>query len=477
VALASVLVGPAVALAAAWALTPALGALGGALLAHTLGARPWGAALAGALVAWAPWVRVTLANGQVEQAWIGGLAAVWAAAVWAERGRWFRVLLAPAVLLAVGIAGPNLALTAAIGLPLVAAARVLGARPRWTRHAAVVALALVASLGVNAYHSPGFGPGADVFSPRRRAPTRVAQAREARGAIAGWQAVDSAQLEDATPTALLVPTGPRAFSFPAQHSPFLGYGVLLAALLGATRRPRTALPWVGVTAGLGVLSLGARWPLDPQHFLPLPWLLVEKLAPAAAQSGSPSRLAMGAVVALAAAAGVGLRQDRAAPRRAALLAIALAGLAWAETTMLPGKALPHPPQTVGGHGALDGIPDGPGAVLDLPLPVDGGCEVLGPHYLAGVARHARPYLHNADGGHDLQSFVVHQEAAQALHRQLKRPRCARHLQARIAELGVGVLVGHQDPGCALDEATRACIEQAYGPPTFRDEAVEVWVLD
>lgn len=274
-----------------------------------------------------------------------------------------------------------------------------------------------------------------------------------------------------------MPTGPGAFSYPAQHSPFLGYGVLLAALLGAARRPRAALPWLGVAAGLGVLSLGARWPLDPQHFLPLPWLLVERLAPAVAQSGSPYRLAMGAVVALAAAAGVGLRRGRATPRHEPLLAIALAMLAWTETTLLPGKPLPYLPHTVGGHAALGGIPDGPGAVLDLPLPIEGRCEIQGPHYLSGVARHGRPYLHNADGGHDLQSFVGHQEAAQALHRQLARPRCARHLQARVEELGVGVIVGHQDAGCAMSEAVRACVVAAYGAPAFADEEVEVWVLD
>ena len=55
----SVVTGPAIALTLAWALTPLLGVLGGAALAASLGARPWGAALTGGLLAWAPWVRTT----------------------------------------------------------------------------------------------------------------------------------------------------------------------------------------------------------------------------------------------------------------------------------------------------------------------------------------------------------------------------------------------------------------------------------
>jgi hypothetical protein len=473
VAVGGLTVGPAVALTLAWALVPALGVLGGAALARVCGAGPWGAALSGALLAWAPWVRVTLANGQVEQAGLGAVALAWAAAVFAEEGGWGRVVWAPAVLLGVGLAAPNLALTGGVGLGLLALARALGDRTRWTRHAVVVVLGLAACAASASYHRAGFTEGPDVFRPRERAPAEVSRKRAYAGPIAGWHAVDTAQLEDATPTALLVPPGPLAFERPAQHAPFLGYIVLLGAILGAIRRPRAALPWVGVGLAFCVLSLGARLQLSATHFLPLPWLLVERAVPAVAQSGTPYRMAMGAIVSFAVAAGVGLvGSGRAVPG----VALALATLAWLETTLLPGHPLPFPAQVAGGHVALDQLDGDGGPVLDLPLPIIGRCEAQPAHYLAGVARHRRPYLHTADAGRDLRSYASNRERMVALDRSLARSDCPETLPARLAALEVSAVIGHLDETCALSSRDRGCLEAALGPPDVVADDVLIWRL-
>lgn len=254
--LAATVTGPVWALTLAWALTPLLGAVGGITLARVLGAGVWGRFLCGALLAWAPWVRVTLANGQVEQSWIGALALVWAAAVWAEGGRTWRVAVTPIALLGLGLAGPNLGLTAALGLGAIAVIRLAGGHAKWGRTALVLSLSLGATLAVNQYHSSNFDGTPNLFSPRLRGGMRP----EGAGlpsighdtAKAGWKANDSVQLEDATLESLFVPLGPNAFQSPVQHSPFLGYTWLLAAGLAAVRRRRDALPWLGLAACLSL---------------------------------------------------------------------------------------------------------------------------------------------------------------------------------------------------------------------------------
>jgi len=472
VALLAGVVGPAIALTLSWMLTPALGVLGGASLARSLGAGSWGAALSGTLLAWAPWVRTTLANGQVEQAALGGVALAWAAAVFSEDGGWVRVGLAPTVMLALGLAAPNLVLTAGIGLGLLALVRVLQSRRRLVRHGVVLVLGLAACGVSAAYHGAAFTEGTDVFRPRERAPDHVRRAREAQGPIAGWDAVDTAQLEDATPTALFVPPGPRAFERPAQHAPFLGYGLLLAAIVGVVRRPREALPLLGVGVGFCVLSLGARLGLSATHYLPLPWAIVESLFPAVARSGSPYRLATGAIVALSAAAGVGASGWR---LRAAIPV--LASLAWLETTLLPGHPLPFAPLAVGGHGVLDALAGSGPPVLDLPLPLEGACEGQAAHYLAGVARHGRPYLHTAVAANRLHNFGEARGRVRGVDQVLRSPGCAGALPGALKAAELGALVAHRDAQCAISPEVEACLRAALGAPLREDDEAVVWVLD
>jgi len=472
VALLAGLVGPGIALTLAWMLTPALGVLGGACLARGLGAGPWGAALSGALLGWAPWVRTTLANGQVEQAALGGVALAWAAAVFSEEGGWVRVGLAPAVMLGLGLAAPNLVLTAGVGLGLLAVVRVLQSRRRLVRYGVVLVLGLAACGVSAAYHGAAFTEGTDVFRPRERAPEHVRRAREAQGPIAGWDAVDTAQLEDATPTALFVPPGPRAFERPAQHAPFLGYGLLLAALVGVIRRPREALPLVGVGAAFCVLSLGARLGLSATHYLPLPWALVEWVVPAVARSGSPYRLATGAIVAFAAAAGVGV-----SGLRLRFLVPVLSILAWMETTLLPGHPLPLSPLPVGGHGTLDALAGSGSPVLDLPLPLEGACEGQAAHYLAGVARHERPYLHTAVAANRLHNFGDARGRVRSVDEVLRSPGCAAALPGALSAAGLGALVAHRDAQCAVTPTVEACLRAALGAPVREDAEAVVWLLD
>jgi hypothetical protein len=484
VILAATVIGPAWALTLGWALTPLLGAVGGITLARVLGAGVWGRFLCGALLAWAPWVRLTLANGQVEQSWLGAIALVWAAAVWAERGRRWRVGVAPAALLGLGIAGPNLGLTAALGLGILAVVRVLGGHARWGRTLMVLALSVGATLAVNQYHGANFDGTPNVFAPRLRGEMRPEGAGlpsiQQHTARAGWHAIDSVHLEDATLESLVVPLGPNAFRRPVQHSPFLGYAWLLAAGLAVVRRRREALPWVAVAAGLTLFSMGSSAQVAGLR-VPLPWALIEWLAPAAKQSGTPFRIALGAVVALAAAAGLGDTGDTnrengtKASWKIGLVAVVLSVLAWTETTALPGQPLPLRAVDATPHAELASLVPGSTPVLDLPLADRGSCQIQTPHYLTGASAHDRPYLHSLLASPNFHAYGKSGKVIRQLDHALGSDDCVARLPIVLTQLGVGAIVAHQHGACSVDARTVQCLHAVLGLPQAEGTTASVWV--
>jgi hypothetical protein len=468
VVLLAAVVGPVLALNLAWALVPALGAVGGILLGHALGAGRWGRALTGGLLAWTSWVRVTLSNGQIEQAVLGLIAVTWAAMIWAESGPRRRILLAPLLLLATGLAAPNCGLSAAIGMGLLAIARAASDRRRAGRLGVLLLLAVAMTLVVHVYHAPNYAQVPNLFQPRVRGPGL--QEWQSPAVIAGWYATATERLDDATLTALLVPAGPSAFGTPVQHVPYLGGGVLLAALLGLLRSRRRVGALSLAAAGLAVLSMGAAVEILGVR-LRLPYELLVAVAPSAASSGSAYRFACGAIVALAAVAGVGLSEPTTWRGRAAIAALIAA--AWAETCLLPGKPLPFDVRPALIHPELVALGDGPGAILDLPPTHSSSCITRTPHYLNGALAHTRPYLHNLNDG---ANYFANAALVPAIGEAIRSADCAERLPGLLEAAGVGALVMHLEPPCAPSDAMLSCAEDAFGAPKVGG-GVRWWVLD
>jgi hypothetical protein len=236
-------VGPVSAAGLGFVLAPAFNAVCGAILGRASGCSPAGTALLAGATALSPWVVNTLANGQLEQAVVGGAALIWAAGAVA---RGAGVVLTGVTVAAVGFAAPHVALAGCLGLP---------AWVRRDRHGAAALLAaLVGALLVHRWVAGNFTEGAHLFAPK--------------GA-------------SGRPSDLLAETaGLRALLLPARgsgevwHAPWIGWALPAAALFGRDRRG---------LASAAVLLAAACAPL------PLP-------------GGSAYRMVAGVPVALAAAA-------------------------------------------------------------------------------------------------------------------------------------------------------------------------------
>ena len=466
VVLLSLLIGSVAALNLTWALTPLLGAAGGWVLARVLGASPWGAVLTGALLAWTPWVRLTLANGQIEQATLGLIALVWAAAVWGERGHRARTLLSPALLLGSGLAAPHTALAASLGLGALGVCR--GWRGAWARWAVVLGLGMAAMGVCHAYHAQNFADEANLFRPRH---TLVApDPGQRQNTVTGWHATHTSQLSYATPEALMVPIGPGAYELPTQHSPYLGGVVMLAGLGGLLLGWRRTWPLGVAAVALVGFSMAPRVSVAGQDFLMPGWLL-EAISPAAQRSASGYRLAMGAIVALAAAAGAGLFPTG-RTRRVPLVVVGLWALAWLETSLLPGHPLPLTAYPAVAHPELAVLGEVSGPVLDLPLPLHWDCQRRPPHYLNAALVHPLPFLHNVDHG---AYFFGNQDAVLALNRVLESPDCAQGVKPALQALGLGAVVLHHDLPCAASEILETCLQDGLGDPQT-SEWLSWWVL-
>ncbi|MCK6528964.1 hypothetical protein L6R50_15855 [Myxococcota bacterium] len=458
-------VGPVLALNLTWALVPALNAAGGYLLGRSLGASSTGGALAGALLAWCPWVRTTLANGQIEQAALGLVAATWAAAAWGARGRWARVPVVAAVALAVALAAPNLALAAMVGLGPLAAGALARERGPWRRWLALLAAVGAAGLVASAYHGPNFEEGVpNVFWPRQ----------------GEGDALNHARVRDF----FAWPYAHRGLVGGTQHSVYLGWAVLLAGGAGLAAGWRRAWPLAAGAVTLWLLALGPHLSVSG-IVVPMPLRLLEILAPPVAASATAYRFAAGVVVALAGTAAVGLDPgDRPAPPlprlRSPVLALALAASAWAETTLMPGAPLPLETRPAWHHPELAALRWGTGTVLDLPLPDDAAraCGLPRPpenHYLNALGLHDRPlpYSHMrrlrsvVHFGRDFQRFDV-------VRQVLGGPDCAGLMRAALQQAGVNGVVLHGEPECAWRDEERACLWEALGPPAVVGTTA-IWV--
>lgn len=355
--------GAPLALALTFTLVPAFNLVGGWVLGRVLGRGPAGCALLGGLLAFHPWVYETLANGQVEQAVLGGAALQLGAAQYAARSpsRWAPIL--PGVVTALlGWAAPHVALAGCVVTGLWAL--VAGVRGGWRlRWLVVVGAVAVGALAVQAYHAPAFAPGVHVFAPKgsEGRPTGLSDLPEVTS-LRG----------------LLLPPEPRGAS-PVVHPNWLGF-VLLSSAAWAAGRDRSTRGGIVIAAVLVVLSLGPTITVMRTE-IPLPWAALAAVAPTLSQSMSAYRMVMGAVLALAVVASAGTRSM--------IAAFVVIALALAETGLAATRPLPLPAQTARADASRAALGSGTGPVLDLPL-AGPTCPHGTAHYLLEAAATGRP---------------------------------------------------------------------------------------
>lgn len=445
------LVGPTVALNLVFAGMPLFNALCGWLLGRALALPAWGAFTVGGLCAWSPWTLATTVNGQLEQVPVGGAALVWAAAVWATAaGPRARLVVPGLAALAVGISAPHVGLAALVGLVPLGALGVagrLGVRARWLGVAPFVALA---AAGAHAWHAPQFGEGNHVYAPK--------------GAITGGGAAQAVPglFEVATPARLLTPPDPpHPGAHGVAHVVYLGWVPLAAAGWALARRRGGA--WALTTGVLVVAALGEEVELGGVR-VPLPAALYGRVSDALSKSANPYRLVSGAVPALAATAGFAAAGP--AP------ALAVVGLAWAETALTRTRAVPLPLQPWGPEPAARALQGGVGPVLDLPL-ANPGCPDVGWHYAVQATFSDRPVPLTLR--FDWRAWGGLADEARALERTLNAPDCAGRLGDTIAGLGFTAVVLHADARCRIPPRLPACLAAALGPGTT-EGATTWWTL-
>ena len=440
-------VGPVLALNLLFVLTPAFNAVCGWLLGAALGLGGWSRFVLGAAVAFNPWVHSTLANGQLEQAVIGGAALVWAVALVAERRVWLAPVLTVTTL-AVGAAAPHVALAACLGLPVWAAGSVVRARhePRAAARIGGVWLALLGAAALGAwlsarYHAPSFDAVVRLFAP--------------------FGSVDAAPTGGHVKRAVLLrdlftpPGAPPRLANGVVHSGYLGLPLLLAALGGAWWRRSPLL------AGLAclVLAFGAG------STVPLPYAALEALSPTIAASGTPYRFLVGALVGLAASAAVIPWGPRGA--------LALVALLWADAWRGDPRALPLATNVVTVDSSAIALREGSGPVLDLP--VSGPrCKEGATHFLLEATVHHRPIPVVMRAQWEAWPAPgLGRAADRAFARRVEAglTACDPAVIAEIRAAGFTSIVAHGHRDCNLSAAETTCLRSAFGSGTAEGKVV------
>ncbi len=304
-----------------------------------------------------------------------------------------------------------------------------------------------------------------------------------------------------TPPWLLLPfTGSQGL--PGVEVPaYPGWILLLLAAWGAWRRPRAALPWLGLGLGLLVLSLGPYlvWsntpPAEGVEPLRMPAWYLEALVPPLRLVWGWCRIGILVTVPLAVAAAWGAAElmERLRPLRAQLLVALLALIAVDQATprkpagVLSSAFDPSPPSAL--VEALEALP--PGAVLQLPLD---------DHYLVWQPSLGRPIAESLElepvrsDSYTVQRVVEllgepaeergprdasrdPQQLAHSLHAMLGRPEIVPCLQADAKELhqaGFAAVVLHRDRLPDAHEAVARLLKEGLGEPRLDTPALTLW---
>ncbi|MDP2311491.1 MAG: hypothetical protein Q8P41_01185 [Pseudomonadota bacterium] len=447
-------VGSVLALNLVFLLIPAFNAVCGWLLGAALGFGGWSRFVLGAALAFNPWVHTTLANGQLEQAVLGGAALIWAVALLAVRMPYVGVPLLTVTTLAVGTAAPHVALAACAALPVWGGVAILAERRGQDRRATVllagrwvfvVGAAAVGAFAAARYHAPNFDTVVRLFAP--------------------FGSVDAAPVGAQVKRAVLLsdlyaaPALPPRLANGVVHSGYLGVPLVLAALAGL-RWQRAPL-----VAGLAclVLAFGAG------TTVPLPYAALEALSPTIAASGTPYRFLVGALVGLAASAAAVPWGPRGA--------LALVALLWADAWTGDPRALPLAASAVTVDPSNAALATGTGPVLDLPVPGP-RCKEGATHYLLEATAHGRPIpvvLRPSWEAWPAAGTGVAADRDFARQVEAGLHACDPAVLAAIRAAGFTAVVAHGHRNCNLDPVEAACLRGAFGPGTSQGK-VTWWEL-
>lgn len=304
-----------------------------------------------------------------------------------------------------------------------------------------------------------------------------------------------------TPPWLLLPFA-GSQGLPGVEVPaYPGWVILLLAAWGAWRRPRAALPWLGLGLGILLLSLGPYlvWsntpPAEDADPVRLPAWYVEALLPPLRFVWGWCRIGILVSVPLAMAAAWGLADlmERLRPIRAQLLVAVLALVAMDQAPPRAPAGVrssafdPRPPAEL--TAALATLPEG--AILQLPLD---------DHYLVWQPSLGRPIAESLEleplrsdsylvqrvvellgdpaeqggpGGQGLEPARVQR----TLEAMLDRPdlaRCMAHDASRLAQAGFAGVVLHRDRLPDAHHALAQLLELGLGAPRFDSPSLTIW---
>jgi hypothetical protein len=420
---------PVVAVWLTFALTPVVNAVCAVMLARKLGMSPIAQAVGGGLLAWNPWVRETLANGQLEQAWPGVVALLWTGALstkQATTGNSWRLPLLGLGAAACGASFPHLAVGGGAGLGVLLLVEAALTDRRWGKVTVVLLAVAAGLLAAGAWHATGYNAAINAFAPKGSSGTP--------GSLDGLP-------EAAALSAFVVPPSPPTTSSGVLHCAWLGWVMPVAAVLGLVRGRAKAAP-LGVAAlALLVLALGPN--IGP---IPLPYALLAKLSDTLARSGSPYRMVGAATVALAMLAASGVRRNG--------VGALLVGVAWVETMHFGTRPLPYVGRQIDRDPVVAALNAHEGAVLDLPL---GSKTCDAGHYAQQATRRQRPVSVITSG--------VPYSATKGLVRKFalaeSQADCGLALRELVAREGYSSVVLH-DHGCRVSDKLRSCLKSAFG---------------
>jgi hypothetical protein len=424
VVLLGVVIGGPLAINLAFFLIPLANAMCGWFLGRQLGLSQEGRFVLGGAVAGHPWVLETLINGQLEQAFFGGIGLIWACAPIGFNQKSHPFFLG-ILTLAIGLAAPHTVLVAGAGLLGFA----LFGKARWREWGWVLLSVGVAVLLVQQYFSPSMSSPLSAFAPK--------------GSVQAAPGV--AELPDAASIKGLFWPLTLARPEPVVHPVYLGWGLIGASLWGG----RNKALW-GVAVMLALLSLG----VGPYWFL--------KQVPVVAASATPYRLVMGVVWILAIlAATTGKRF--------------VVGLCLVESLLTISRGLPIPAALVRIDAALSKLEAGKkGPVLDLPYPWN-HCESASLHYALQASVHGRPIPYLLSYGKKslgpMEAWFLELQAI------WPHPDCPELFKSMIKQAGFSAVISHEHgPDCTLERPRLACVTEALGPKMLYRE-VRVWELD
>ncbi|MAA78698.1 MAG: hypothetical protein CL916_05520 [Deltaproteobacteria bacterium] len=446
------LVGPVLAINLLWSYALSWNAACGFFAIRVLGLSRISAIVAGSLMAWNPWVRTTLSNGQFEQSFIGTIALLWGFVFLSERHRWAGMLGTFLVVVLGGLAVPNVILTGLVALPVLGAYRVLSNIRRLIPWSLCAAATIAGGLLVNSYQSAGFSSDEpQFFSPRR--------------------ADDSSMDNVATLSSLLEAPSKTVANNQVAHIPYQGEIWPKAGLIGAV--VGGGVGRMGILAAVDMVhfSLGPSVQIENDtYYLPVSWLA--HYAPILAQSGSYYRFAMGGFVGFALCVAAGLHQIR---RYSLIISILIGGFivqeGIQETEEMRGHPIPLSASSAFDHLEVETLLGGKGAVLGLPLLKNMNCDKGSFGYVKEYWLHRRPILHTMEPPIRYRS---NEPKISRLMRVLDDSACSSNIKAAIQRMGVGAVILYTSSQCNLSQEQKICLEQGLGIP---QKSRGVWLWD